>query len=87
MPQKRWKRWSPATSVRAERRANALFAFARTMMAVLDDLMITATPMGLYVVVNGAVKHGTTSAICANSCPMKSPSTIWKTVHCWRSGA
>ena len=24
---------------------------------ILDDLMVTATPMGLYVVVNGAVKH------------------------------
>jgi aminomethyltransferase len=25
---------------------------------VLDDLMVTSTPTGLYVVVNGAVKHG-----------------------------
>jgi aminomethyltransferase len=34
---------------------------------ILDDLMITRTPTGYYLVVNGAVKW-TTSPICANFC-------------------
>ena len=38
---------------------------------VLDDLMITATPTGLYVVVNGAVKHQDIAFLSANL-----PSTI-----------
>jgi aminomethyltransferase len=33
---------------------------------VLDDLMITATPTGLYVVVNGAVKHQDIAYLRAN---------------------
>jgi aminomethyltransferase len=33
---------------------------------VLDDLMITATPTGLYVVVNGAVKHADIAYLRAN---------------------
>ena len=33
---------------------------------VLDDLMITATPTGLYVVVNGAVKHDDIAYLRAN---------------------
>ncbi len=33
---------------------------------VLDDLMITATPTGLYVVVNGAVKHRDIAYLRAN---------------------
>ena len=33
---------------------------------VLDDLMVTATPTGLYVVVNGAVKHQDIAYLRAN---------------------
>jgi aminomethyltransferase len=51
---------------------------------VLDDLMVTATPTGLYVVVNGAVKHQDIAYLRANLPATKSTSTISKIARCSR---